>query len=561
MVAALVEGLSFWSVLPLLRTILPVTEVSAPTTALPSRLFSGLQGLPTPWILLLVLALFASSAALSLARSWFSERFQWRLRKAWVLRIKGNFLELPYLEFRSRRLGSLMNTLVTETRLGALCIWELAEGSARLVLLSVLSVILWLTEWRAAVVVLAFGGLFTLVARPLMFRRAAELGRRQLALNQHWKAVATENLLGFREIKLLGREREATESLREDLTALARTASLRRLLRSAPGAVSTLAFVALVLALFASLRAFSATDSTAWLPVLGFAAVLSRRLMVLGAGAVAHFSAFRGLLPSLELVHGAAGDAEEEGRREGGSGRIPGAASQPKAARVSFDGVDFAYPGKAAVLRRASFRLEAGRISLLLGPSGAGKSTVADLLLGLLQPSAGEIRIGREPLPRLDLKAWRRAVGYVSQESFFFNGSVRENLLAARPEATNEALRAACRVAGAQGFLEDLEEGLETLLGERGFELSGGERQRLAIARAVLRKPPLLVLDEVTSAVDPETALEIWARLSRLGPETTVLVLSHEVPAGLEADHVLGLEGGVIREMTQSPSLEVSQTA
>jgi len=523
---------------------------------------------PRPVLLFGVVALFTLGAALNLARSWFSERFQWRLREDWILRIMRNFLEMPYLEFRSRRLGGLMEVLGTETRMGAMCIWELVEGSARVIYFVVLVLVFVATDWRAALVVATFAVALALVARPRLFRRSTELGQLQIELNQSWKAVATESLLGFREIKILGKEREATEALKDDLSAMTRAASLRRLLRSAPNALSTLAFVLLALSLIGARQLFAGVDWTSWVPVLGFAIVLSRRLMILAAAVVSHSAAFRGHLPSLAFVkqHLEMRDTnldrlpEAPGERGGEGNREPDL--EPATLRrrlsqtggpgpeISFEGVDFSYPGKPALFRGLSFTLPAGKVSVLMGRSGAGKSTIADLLLGLVQPTAGAIRIGGEALHDLDPKAWREVVGYVSQESFFFNATVRANLQAARADASDEALLEACRVAGAEVFLNRLPDGLDTVLGERGPELSGGERQRLAIARAILRKPPLLVLDEVTSAVDPQTAVGIWERLSSLGSVSTVLVLSHGVPAGLRVDQALYLENGQIQRGT-----------
>ncbi len=178
----------------------------------------------------------------------------------------------------------------------------------------------------------------------------------------------------------------------------------------------------------------------------------------------------------------------------------------------------------------------------LIGPSGAGKSTLADLLAGLLAPTAGSIMVDDRELT--DRRAWRERVAYVPQETFLFNTSVRENLLWTTPEANDEMLWDALEHAAAAEFVRALPQGLDTVLGERGIRLSGGERQRLAIARALLRKPFLLVLDEATSALDRDNEIHIQTTLSKLHRQLTILLIAHRPATIMCADRVATLQNG-----------------
>lgn len=193
---------------------------------------------------------------------------------------------------------------------------------------------------------------------------------------------------------------------------------------------------------------------------------------------------------------------------------------------VEFCNVSLIYPGSSEPsLANVSIRLEPGQHAAIVGPSGAGKSTLVDLMLGLLTPTEGEIKVGGRTLDAGILASWRQQVAYVPQETFLFPDTIRSNLLWARPGATDEQLWRALSLARADQFVKSLDEGLGTVLGERGTRLSGGERQRVALARAFLREPKMLILDEATSALDLENERQILENLQ--GLEMTLAVVTH----------------------------------
>jgi len=217
-------------------------------------------------------------------------------------------------------------------------------------------------------------------------------------------------------------------------------------------------------------------------------------------------------------------------------------------------------PPPAPVLHAVSLEIPARRTTALVGVSGSGKTTLVDLLLGLLRPDQGRILVDGTPLGELDLAAWRRGIGYVAQESFLFNDTIRQNLLpdegadaGATPAARDDALLEALRTARLDTFVEGLPAGLDTVVGERGVRLSGGERQRLALARALVRRPRLLVLDEATSALDYENEALIRQALERLHGETTVVMITHRLPLARSADRIYVLDRG---RVVQSGSWE-----
>jgi ATP-binding cassette subfamily C protein len=215
---------------------------------------------------------------------------------------------------------------------------------------------------------------------------------------------------------------------------------------------------------------------------------------------------------------------------------------------VRFESVDFSYPDGKRALVSSSLEIPVGTTTVLIGASGAGKTSLLDLFLGLHQPCQGRILVDGIPLAEIDLSAWRRSIGYVSQEINLFNASIRMNVALGNSEISDERIWEALRLAGALDFVRALPNGLDHKVGERGLALSGGQRQRLALARSLLLKPQILLFDEATSALDPEIEEEFCRHLGNLAKELhlTILAVTHR-PYWLKiADQVARLEKGRI---------------
>ena len=215
---------------------------------------------------------------------------------------------------------------------------------------------------------------------------------------------------------------------------------------------------------------------------------------------------------------------------------------------VRFENVSFEYVAGRPALYGLSFEARPGQLVALVGPSGAGKTTVTYLVPRLYDPTGGRVTLDGHDLRDLQLAWLRRQIGMVTQETYLFNATVRENLLYARPDASQEALEAACRAAYLDEVIGDLPDGYDTLVGERGYRLSGGEKQRLAIARVLLADPRVLVLDEATSSLDSRSEAYIQAALAPLLAGRTSLVIAHRLSTVLAADQILVLDRGRLVE-------------
>lgn len=306
----------------------------------------------------------------------------------------------------------------------------------------------------------------------------------------------------------------------------------------------------------AQLGAYAALIVILW---LGGLQVLDGRL---GAGELASF-----LLYTLMVTAALVSLAEVWGNLQRASGAVerifelldedPAIADAPGArplggvaGHVAFEGVSFAYPSRptVTVLEDVSFEARAGQVVALVGRSGAGKSTIAAMLHRFYDPAAGSVRIDGQDLRMVRLEDVRRSIGTVHQEPVLFSGTIADNIAYGRQGATGEEVRAAARDAWIADFVETLPDGFESMVGERGVKLSGGQRQRIAIARAMLKDPRILILDEATSHLDSENEAAVHAALQRLMQGRTTLVIAHRLNTIRNADIILVLDGGRIVE-------------
>ena len=232
-----------------------------------------------------------------------------------------------------------------------------------------------------------------------------------------------------------------------------------------------------------------------------------------------------------------------------------GAELKVTAGHVIFENVVFAYGGKTATLQGVSLEAKPGQTIALVGPTGAGKSTTINLLTRFYETDGGRITIDGQSIHDVSKPSLRRAMGYVTQESFLFNGTVRDNLVIARREATDDELWEVLSAANAREFVERLPDKLDTQVGERGVRLSVGEKQRVSIARALLKNPPILLLDEATASVDTETERLIQQALERLMVNRTSLVIAHRLSTVRHADRIYVFKQGKITEEGTHDSL------
>ena len=271
--------------------------------------------------------------------------------------------------------------------------------------------------------------------------------------------------------------------------------------------------------------------------------------------------AFSYMMPAFESVRDMTANLVEpvpqvQSARMNGEDRSLAPVAGP--AGVALEDVHFNHPNQSAsVLNGVSLSIDPGELVVLAGPSGAGKTTLVDIIVGLLTPTSGTVKVDGKPLlPGAALDRWRQELAYVPQDPFLFDLSVRDNLLWARPESSDAELWQALEMAGADVFVRGLGRGLDSRVGERGQSLSGGERQRICLARALLRRPRMLILDEATNAVDVEIERQLLKRLARQERKTTILIITHRLGSLEGVARIFGLRSGCIIEGDAAGAVE-----
>ncbi len=494
------------------------------------------------------LALFGVAVALGLfsaARfytvSWLGERVTADIRNAvyaHVLRQSPEF-------FETTQTGEVLSRLTTDTTLVQTVVGSsLSMGLRNAVMgAGALAMLVWTNPYVMTQVLL----IIVLVVLPTMWfgRRVRKLSRASQDRVAGSSAIAAEVLNAIPVVQSY--TAEVREAARFDASTddAFHTAVRRTRARSALVAFVIIANAALLL----------------WGLYQGTQAVLAGKISAGHLGqTVVYVIILAGAVAVLGEVYGdllrAAGATERlmellDTRSPIASPRVPATAAIPgTGSAVAFDGVTFHYPSRPAQAAMADFslRVAPGETVALVGPSGAGKSTVFQLLLRFYDPAVGTITLDGVPTRELALHDLRGRIGIVPQDAVIFSASALENIRYGQPGATDEQVHAAATAAFADGFIRALPEGYDTFLGERGVRLSGGQRQRIAIARAMLKNPPLLLLDEATSALDAESERMVQAALESAMRDRTTLVIAHRLATVQQADRIVVMDHGRIVE-------------
>ncbi len=388
-------------------------------------------------------------------------------------------------------------------------------------------------NWRVALGAFVIGGLMA-AGLHFLVRMARRAGSRQSQRSRELLVFLSDTLANIKPVKAMAKERAFASLFDDRLAALKRSLRRQVVSRETLNNVQDIVF-AVLLGIGFWLAHSVWSMPIAELLVVGL--VLYRTVSSLGNVQKAYQQAVM-----FESAHYATEEMIAEARANPEPN--PGRRKARFERAVELRDVRFSHGGHE-VLKGLSLTVGAGELVVLTGPSGAGKTTTVDLVLGLYRPQSGEVLIDGVSLTEIDLKSWRALVGYVPQELVLFHDSIRANLTLGDASVTDEDLRIALETAGAWGFIDDLPLKLETVVGEKGSKLSGGQRQRIALARALAIKPRLLILDEVTSALDPRTAADITRNIRAFGRDVTILSITHRSEFLDIADSVYHVEDGV----------------
>ncbi len=498
---------------------------------------------------LAVLGVFLARGALTFTRSYMAHVAGWSVVADLRKYLYEHLQRLTLRFYEERQTGQLMSRVINDTDLfEALIAHAVPDVAVNLLTLIAVSTMLFLLNWRLALLCLIPIPLVILSLRVYAKYVLPAFKARQRALGE-LNAILNDNLSGIREIKAFTREQEESGRVGDgiDLYKQTNLSALRLMAIFQPFIDFTSSLGVLVVIFFggkmvidhtlqvSDLVAFYLYLETFYQPVRNLSGAWEQLQTALaGADRVGD------LLKEEPELEKRPDPIHLKGHAEG---------------RLEFKNVSFHYVPGEPVLEDVNLLVPAHTVVALVGPTGVGKSTLASLIPRFYDVISGVIELDGHDVRDLTLESLRRQTSIVLQDVFLFHGTVRENILFGRPDASEEEMISAAKIANAHEFIDELPNGYDTLIGERGVKLSGGQKQRLSIARAVLKDAPILILDEATSSVDTHTELLIQEAIERLMKGRTTIIIAHRLSTIRNADNIVVLEGNGIVEMGRHADL------
>lgn len=432
------------------------------------------------------------------------------------------------------RLGFLTNAMYIEAKASASTYQTGLLMTATFFEACIYTVVALFVSVPATIAALIVGGFILLILRPFI-RKGRKAGKRQTRQKKLFLASMTDLFQSFKTLKAMSRENLADYLLTKQTYDLERSQQKLILASEMMKALQEpmmMIFLSMGILLTLVYMHIPLADTLFFLFLINRVIKKFNKVQEAYGGVAVGESSYWSYLGIINKV---------KKNREKSAGKVHPTLNSA----IVFDGVSFAYKKDQWVIKNVDLTFPEGKITVIVGPSGSGKTTVVDLVAGLIRAQKGEISIDEIPLNEMDIKAWRRMIGYVPQETILLHDTILKNVTLDDPTLKEEDVIEALQGAGAWNFVTLLEGGIQHVVGERGGMLSGGQRQRIAIARALVHRPKLLILDEATSALDPESEAAICETLCRLRGAHTILAISHQ-PALLKiADHAYSMRNGI----------------
>jgi len=541
---ALSEGLTLVLLIPLLRLLDPATASAQDTKGwLPHVLQSAGVRPNITGILMIFLCLVAARSLINRQRRLYLSALRLNLMRDIRIKLYSGIAHANWSFLRKMRPADLLSALTAEIdRLDNAALIAL-EMPARAMMIGVHVVVAFLIAPALTLLALATGSFLAWLVRNRL-AESLHLGKTLSAANSNFYHQISEFLAGLKITKSYVSEARhvtafagAIDEVRNNIISYMRSEANARLFQEIAGAGA----VGVFLWMSAGQLHMPMAE------VLVLVLILYRLLPLVqslqqAAQHLVHLAPAAYTILDLVESCAAARETPHNQRQDG--------FSLQQGIRLEQVGFSHNKDGREAV-KDVGFSLKAGTLTVLCGPSGSGKSTILDLIAGLLRPDKGRIWIDQRELTDEAAQTWRTSIAYVLQESFLFHDTIRANLLIAKPDATEDDLREALFSAGAAAFVDALPLGMNTIVGDRGTRFSGGERQRLALARALLRRPPLLILDEPTSSLDEQNEQVVLKWIESLKGRVTMILVTHRPERVRFADQTLRMERGRLRKVGQ----------
>lgn len=545
---ALFNGVGTVLVVPILLELLgQSTTFTEQLPPILQRVLGLFDGLPDDYRLLslatAVVALIVLKNLSTYAGSLTSNSLNRKLAAS--LRLEGLriLLDVDLAYYSKTKVGDLINHLNIEVSRTTVAIRTLARLAISAITILVFVVFLLITSWQLTLIATVALGAVALINQSAV-RQSKVFGAQLSQLSRNYSSRIVEILSGIRLVKSTANESSEYVTVSKLISDREVAEYRSQLLFAGIGPLNEVCSILALISVAMLGRMVMGEQLEAFSTILlTYLLVLFRMLPSIGQlnSARSHLA---NVLPSVDII------SEFLNRKDKPFMKRGHITYRPLKREIHFDHLTFSYPGTdKPVLKNVNLHLKKGTTLALVGASGAGKSTLADLLPRFYDPDMGRIKIDGVDLKKLEVTSFRKRLGIVSQDTFLFNASVRENLVYGRPEATDDEIKDAMDRANAYEFIANLPDGLDTLIGDRGVLLSGGQRQRLAIARALLQDPDILILDEATSALDTISERLVQKAIDELSRDRTTLVIAHRLSTVQNADQIAVLDQGQVVEI------------
>lgn len=535
LLAAITESIGLSLVMPFLSFVIG-EELHG---AIGAFLNPILKALPSENLLVslcfLLFAIILIKTLLMLYYTYLSNNFAWKLGESWRNMLMERYLNASFSYFVKQKQGVLLNNLLAEPDYAINALKALIEFITTLILCVVLYVTLLFINWKITLAISLLAGFAWLLSAGLTKRFASKLGNARIKLSQKRHFIATESISGFQLVKAFSLQRLRQKAFRQVTSRLLKLRLKIQIANCIPTAVGEIFIILLFIFLLYVLTSFDKIKLQTMLPLFGTVLLISQRLFCHLSSLVTQKIKIYYHMPSLYLINELS--KQEIEPEDINSGLVFDRLHED----IRFKHVYYSYDSGKPALEDLNLTIPKGKVTAIIGASGAGKSTIADLLMGLLKPFKGEIRVNDKALQDYNLKSWRAKLGYVSQDTIIFHTSIRENIYMGKLDANDKDIENAAKQAAIHNFITSLPNGYDTEVGDRGVKLSGGQRQRIAIARAILREPDVYIFDEATSALDNKSEKLIQTSIKELGKKKTVVIISHRLSTIENADLVYDL--------------------
>ena len=538
--ASIFEGISLTLIIPLVQYL----DMGSTPSPVQGRMMTFLNELTElvpvqSKLLAIVIAILAAvviKSVISYANMSLLGVVYGRLSHTLRTRVFAKIIDTPLAEFESDRSGRLLNMLNHETWRATDALRFLFTIVINMATIAVLVCILLFLSWRLTLIALGCIALIAPFAHA-MGVRAKAISKQGMAENEVLAKRTWTALNGMRMIHAFGCERSEVERFQNSSERVRGLFLRMAMYTMATAPVAEVAITAVIALLLLFVQASGLSIGA----FAGFLVILYRlqpRVLALASAHTSLLSLHASVLAVSDVLRETAETATSTGRPFSGLRK-----------GLSFENVTFTYKGGAEpALADVSFRIPKGSVIGVVGASGAGKSTLIDLLLRFQRPQQGRILVDDIPLSEFDVASWRAGLGVVNQDPYIFDDTVAANLSYGSSSATKAEIVEAAQLACADDFIRTLPQAYDTIVGERGTQLSGGQRQRIALARALLRRPDILILDEATNALDATTERAFQRALAAYAKHRTVIIVAHRLATIEDADHVVVLEAGQVVE-------------